>query len=100
VAVAKKENQAHLLDSFLANEQLLLHDAEEGNVPVRQFKCSNCACVNTWLDDHPMVKVILETGKNMRHSLRCRNRGCYCHTGLGPPKTIGTRIVDWGDIPF
>lgn len=105
---AKKEHPAHSLVSYpvsrdevwLANELLLLHDAEHGNVPVRQFKCSNCACVNTYLADHHRTEEILTSGRRMMHRVNCGNRGCYCHTGLGPPKRIATRIVDWGLVPF
>lgn len=87
-------------EEWLANELLLLHDAESGNVPLRQFKCSNCSCINTYFADHHRAEEILSSGRRMMHRPSCRNRGCYCHTGLGPPKTIATRIVDWGDIPF
>lgn len=108
MAVPKKSNQEHSPDFFpvtqseqwLADEQLLLYDAEQGNVPVRQFKCTSCFCVNTYLADTDRAAEIMSTGRKMHFRPNCINNGCYCHTGLGPVKEIKTRIVDWGDIPF
>jgi len=87
-------------ETWLANEMLLLYDAEQGNEPVRQFKCTKCFCVNTYLADTDRAREIMGTGRKMHFRPNCINNGCYCHTGLGPPVEIKTRIQDWGDIPF
>ena|SRR6266498_6104648 len=107
--VEKKESQDSSQNSsfpktrseeWLANELLLLADAEAGNVPLRQFKCANCTCINTYLADSERTEQILSSGRRMMHRVTCRNRGCYCHTGLGEFVTLATRVIDWGDIPF
>jgi len=107
-AARQKKDLGHSPDSFpvvrdeewLANEELLLYDAEWGNQPVRQFKCKKCFCVNSYLANHERAAEIMSTGRRMHHRPNCINRGCFCHTALGTPTEIITRIVDWGDIPF
>jgi hypothetical protein len=95
----KKDNQDSLA-SFSANEELLLADAEVGNIPLHQFQCTKCRCINTYLATSDRVNEILTSGRRMMHRINCINRGCYCHTGLGPIVVIKTREVDYGSVPF
>jgi hypothetical protein len=97
--VQKNANQDSS-QSFLANELVLLAEMEEGNIPLHQFKCTKCFCVNTYLATSERVNEILTSGRRMMHRIECRNRGCYCHTGLGPTVVIKTREVDYGSVPF
>lgn len=108
----KKKAQGHSADfsptdypvirdeSWLANELLLLDEAETQNLPVRQFKCKSCHCVNSYLADSDRADQIMRSGRMMMHRHNCINRGCYCHTACGKPTQIATRVMDWGDVPF
>lgn len=86
--------------SFLANELELLAEAEEGNISLHQFKCTKCHCINTYLATSKRVNEILTSGRKMMHRIECKNRGCYCHTGLGLTVVIKTREIDYGSVPF